>query len=218
MGYTMKYISGATRLKSYRLAPSREELGVSNVDVVEIFRGLHHTVSELHQAGVVIGDFNELNVLIKNKVAYLIDVDSFQFGDYVCRMFTHPFVDPLLCAQSDDESRLVAPYTANSDWYAYTVMLLQSLLLVEPYGGKYDPFNTKDWIPHPERSLHSVSVFHSEVKYPKSSYPYETLPEELLQFFEEVFERNKRTVFPAYLLDMGWKKCASCGREYACER
>ena len=113
-------------------------------------------------------------------VAYLIDADSFQFGPFLCRVFTARFVDPLLCVPDATQLLLHQPHTAASDGYAYTVMLMQCLLFVGPYGGVYRPKDPAHRVPHEARPLHRMTIFHPEVQYPKPAIPYGTLPDELL--------------------------------------
>ena len=38
-----------------------------------------------------------------------------------------------------DQPVLGRPYAAGSDWYAFAVMVMQSLVCVGPYGGVYRP-------------------------------------------------------------------------------
>jgi DNA-binding helix-hairpin-helix protein with protein kinase domain len=96
LGYTMRFLHGAMLLMRYAERSFRQA-GVSHATVVALFRDLHQTLCALHRADVVVGDFNDLNVLVTGTEAYLIDADSFQFGPFLCHVFTARFVDPLLC-------------------------------------------------------------------------------------------------------------------------
>jgi H/ACA ribonucleoprotein complex subunit 3 len=215
LGYTMPFLNGTEILLRYGERSFRQT-GVSQQSVVQIFQDLHDTVSKLHFAGVVIGDFNDLNVLIKGTNAYLIDADSFQFGAFPCKMFTARFVDPLLCDRQATQPILQQAHNANSDWYAFAVMVMQCLLFVDPYGGVYKPKDSSQMVPHGARSLHRITIFHSEVRYPKPAIPYKVLPDELLHYFHQVFEQDRRGEFPRSLLDnLNWKICQSCGLEHA---
>lgn len=215
LGYTMTYLQGAVPLNRYADRQFRQH-GIQAQTVVEIFRDLHDTVSQLHQQQVVIGDFNDLNILIKDNKAHLIDADSYQFGSFLCRMYTTPFLDPVLCDPQERSPVLGKPYTAVSDWYAFTVMLMQCLLFVSPYGGVYRPKDLAEKIPHAARPLHRITVFHPEVRYPKSALSYDSLPDDLLHYFHRVFEKDMRGPFPLQLLHLcRWTTCTLCGREHA---
>jgi H/ACA ribonucleoprotein complex subunit 3 len=215
VGYTMPFLTGADLLLRYGERSFRQG-GIGNQTVVEIFQDLHNTVSKLHFAGVVIGDFNDLNVLVKGTEAYLIDADSFQFSGFPCTVFTARFVDPLLCDANASQPMLQQPHTTDSDWYALTVMLMQCLLFVDPYGGVYKPTDPTQRIPPAARSLHRITIFHPEVKYPKPAIPYTVLSDDLLHYFHQVFEQDQRGELPRSLLDnLRWTTCPQCGIEHA---
>lgn len=216
LGYTMPLLKGANPLLKYSDRNFRNASGITNQAVVAIFRDLHESVKKIHAANVVIGDFNDLNVLILKDEAYLIDTDSFQYGQFTCQVFTTRFVDPLLCDPLESKPVLVRSHNADSDWYAFAVMLMQSLLFVDPYGGVYKPQSLQAKIPHEARSLHRITVFHPDVRYPKPAIPYSVLPDDLLDYFHRCFIQDQRSEFPDRLLsNLHWAKCPSCGVEHA---
>lgn len=215
LGYTMHLVSGAEVLMRYGERAFREA-GIPNETVVVVFRDLHATVMGLHLVKVVIGDFNDLNVLVRGNEAYLIDADSAQFGRFKCSMFMARFVDPLLCDSKATSLQLVKPHTETSDWYAFMVMLMQSFLYVDPYGGIYRPRDQKQRIPHGARPLHRITVFHPEVGYPKPAIHYKVLPDDLLELFHRTFEKDQRGEFPVAILNnMRWTTCIACATEHA---
>jgi hypothetical protein len=216
VGYAMQLIAPAEPLLRYA-DPGFRRAGVSNAAVVELFRDLHGALAGLHRAGVVVGDFNDLNVLVTTGAeARLIDVDSFQFADYPCAVFTERFVDPLLCDPMASSPRLVRPYTGAADWYAYSALLLQSLLCVGPYGGIYRPKDAARRIAHAARPLHRITIFHPDVQYPKPATRYDVLPDDLLGHFLRVFEKDERGPFPLKLLEeLRFSACRSCSLEHA---
>ena len=80
VGYAMPIVAPAQPLLRYG-DPGFRRAGVPSRDVVKLFREIHAAVSAIHAAGVVIGDFNDLNVLVTTGVQpRFIDADSFQFG------------------------------------------------------------------------------------------------------------------------------------------
>ncbi len=215
LGYTMPLLSGADPLLRYSERSFRQT-GISAQTVVQIFQDLHDTLSKLHFHQVVIGDFNDLNVLVRDTDAHLIDADSFQFASFSCTVFTARFVDPLLCDPDAPQPILQKAPTVDSDWYAFAVMLMQCLLFVDPYGGIYKPKDPKQKVLQAARSLHRITVFHPEVHYPKPAIPYRVLPDELLHYFQQVFMHDRREAFPRSLLDhLCWTQCPTCGREHA---
>ncbi len=218
LGYAMELLKGVQVLlrfaeKSYRQA------GVPNDTVMTIFKDLHKTVEEIHKAQVIIGDFNNLNVLVdRQNLARIVDADSMQFGKFICRLYTAQFVDPQKCDPNGNSLVLIKPHDILSDWFAYTAMLMESLLFVKPYGGIYKPKNSAKRIAHDARPMKSISVFNPEVVYPKPAVPYKVLPDDLLDLFFRMFEKNWRGEFPSSLLDFKWTTCSSCGMQHARSR
>lgn len=220
LGYAMPLVKKGTVLLRYSDRLFRQR--IASQTVVTIFENLHQTVEQLHQKQVIIGDFNDLNILVKGggnpsqSIPYLIDADSFQFSHFTCGMFTARFVDPLLCDPLGKQPLLQQPHNALSDWYAFTVMLVQCLLFVDPYGGIYRPKDPTQQIPATARSLHRITIFHPEVRYPKPALPYDRLPDDLLHHFHQVFHQDWRGIFPRLLLtQLHWETCTTCGIEHA---
>jgi hypothetical protein len=219
-GYTMPYLEGADLLYQYGKRKFREDAlaqGLTPDRVRDVLLDLHRTVEAVHASGVVLGDFNDLNVLIKGGRTYLVDADSFQYGGFLCRSFQYRFVDPLICDPRLDHLELCRPHTEDSDWYAYAVMALQCLLYVDPYSGLYKPKDKgKSKISEPARPLHRITIFSPEVQYPRPAISYEALPDDLLEYFRGTFERDCRGEFPAPLLQgLYWTRCPQCGAEHA---
>lgn len=215
LGYIMKVVQNSEVLLRYANIAFRQS-GITNETVVEIFKDLHGSVSGTHEQNVVIGDFNDLNVLIVGNKAHLIDMDSSQFGPYYCRVFTEKFVDPLLCDPKKTSPVLANPHNQNSDWYAFSIMLMQCLLYVGPYGGIYKPKDKTKRIKQGQRSLQRITVFDDEVKYPGPATHFSVLPDDLLQLFYKTFKEDHRGEFPFELLgNLRWTKCIDCGSEHA---
>ena len=215
LGYTMPFLQNTVPLLKYSDRTYRHTNGISSQFVTALFRDLHDSVTKIHQANVTIGDFNDLNLLISQNQVHLIDADSFQFGQFPCQVFTARFVDPMLCDRNANQPILTSSHNPDSDWYAFTVMLMQSLLYVDPYGGVYKPKSQSAMIPHSARPLQRITIFHPEVRYPKPAIPYQILSDDLLQHFHNCFEKDLRGIFPQSLLEsMRWTKCQQCGIEH----
>jgi hypothetical protein len=184
--------------------------------VSEVLRDLRNTVEAVHAAAVVIGDFNDLNVLVDDGRAYLIDADSYQYGGFPCTVFSERFVDPCLCDPAAGRPVLASPHTAESDWYAFAVIAMRSLLCVGPYGGVFRPVKKRLVVPHAARPLHRITVFRPDVIYPKPAIHYRVLPDDFLHHLQQVFEKDVRGAFPTPLLEgLRWTRCTDCGFEHA---
>ena len=215
VGYAMQFVTDADLLIRFSERDFRKK-GVTSEKTVAILRYLHNLVAAVHRSQAIIGDFNDLNVLVRYDRIFLIDADSFQFGKFLSWTFTERFVDPLLCGIEKNNLMLKKAYSAESDWYAFAIMVMQCLLFVGPYGGVYRPKNPAQNFPHHLRPLQRITVFRPEVIYPKPAAPRQILPDTLLQYFHQVFEKDQRGIFPEKLLaTLEWKKCDACQTEHA---
>lgn len=215
VGYVMDKLPGR---QLYELGEPRvRRAGGIDLDaLVGALRDLHATVAALHGAGVVIGDFNDGNVLVDGARAAVIDADSFAWGAWTCPMFTERFVDPRLCDPAAPSPVLVRPHDVRSDWFAYTVMLFRTLCWVAPFGGVYQPADPARRVPPAARALRGPSVLDPDVVYPRSAAPLAVLTDELLDHFTAVFERGARGTFPPTLLDrLRLRRCTGCGLDHA---
>lgn len=60
----------------------------------------------------------------------------------------------------------------------------------------------------------ALSVLRSDVQYPRAGVHFRVLPDELLHWFEAMFEKDRRDELPERLLRLTWTKCR-CGAEHA---
>jgi len=209
-GYAMRLVQGEPLI---RFSDRGFRAAIETGTVVRLLCDLLRSVSALHDSGVVIGDFNDLNVIAEGEAAWLIDSDSYQFPPFVTRLYTLRFLDPL---HTDGKAMAPAsPHDSSSDWYAFNAMAMQLLLFVDPYGGVHRPPAGTARVPQEERPLQRMTIFHPEVRYPKHAYRLDVLPDDLLHHFERTFVRDDRRPFPSPLLEsLRWTRCA-CGTEHA---
>lgn len=206
IGYTMPYLQGSNGILAYTQRDFRERNDIDRSQIQDIFTQMHKTLSELHASGVVVGDFNSLNVLVSNGKSYFIDSDSMQFGTYLCSGYTSRYIDPLICDQSLKTPVLAKQFTEETDWYSFAVMLFECLLYVHPFGGVFKPSPGTARAGVEERPLRRISVFHPEVQYPRAAMPLTDLSKDLLTFFENTFVNDSRGQFPVELLDFAGSK------------
>jgi hypothetical protein len=215
-GFTMRYLAGQEVLLSLGDRKYRESGGLGGDFVAAAFGNLHEVVRAVHSAGIVIGDFNDLNVLFApaDGSVCLVDADSMQYGVFHCKTFTARLVDPLCCAP--DQLTLIRPHNEGSDWYAYASMLLQSLLYVGPYGGVHKPAGGGKKLQHDARVLQRIWLLDPSVTYPKPALPYSILPDDLMQVFANVYTQDVRSEFPLSVVQgLRWTNCTNCGRTHA---
>ena len=200
-GEVIAQLSNKKFVRNKKLTPKR---------ITNIFKRFLKTLKLMHEKNVIIGDLNDLNIMYNRYDVFFIDADSYQFDNFHCTVGTEMFLDPNL--YSIDLSS-VFKYEKNTDYFSYSVMLFRSLFFMSPYGGIHKKYNT-----YIKRGQAGISAYNKSVKKPKISLPFETIPEELNQYFYEIFEKKKRGEFPDKLLDLNWKKCDNCGLFYSANR
>ena len=205
IGFSMEVVSGA---EPFIMLSNKRFRGNFAVDaVVKIHLDTLATIRQIHSAGMIIGDLNDLNLLFRDKEAFFIDADSMQFGNFPCEVATEKFLDPRLYG-IDFSAR--PSFSRESDYYSYCVLLFEDLLLVNPFGGVH-----KDYPTLLKRAQKRVSVFNPKVMYPKAAIPYKVLSDDLLDYFLKVFEKDLRGEFPEKLIgNLRWTKCTVCGNEH----
>jgi serine/threonine protein kinase len=123
----------------------------------------------------------------------LIDADSYQFAHFPCPVAMPAFLDPDLYGVADLGAR---PYfTPRTDWYAFAVLLVKTLLGVHPYGGVHPQHKTVT-----ARAQARVSIWQPSVTRPANSLPLDTLSDACQHYLQRVFEQGERPPFPATLL------------------
>jgi len=212
IGYLMPKVIGEP-LHSYGEIKWRREHPTPGDDVVGALLALHDAIAGLHRARVVVGDCNDLNVLVEGRRVHLIDVDSYQLPGFSCAMFTERFLDPRLC---DGVMSPTRPHDEQSDWFAFATMAMRTLLGVGPWGGVHQPADPSKRCPPPARALRRISVLADGIVYPRAARPLAILPDELLETFRAIFERDQRGVFPRVALErLRLRACTQCGEEHA---
>jgi hypothetical protein len=206
VGYAMPKVGGEP-LHSYGEPRWRRDHPVDGADVVAALLALHDAIARLHAAGVVIGDCNDLNILVDGRRVHLIDVDSYQFAGFACPMFSERFVDPRLC---DGALAPVRPHDPDSDWFAFAAMAFRTLFGVSPWGGVTRRCSGA------QRVVQRITVYAGDVIYPRAARPLAIVPDELRDAFRAIFERDRRGAFPRELLErLRMRRCSTCGDEHA---
>ena len=202
VGYAMRKLDGAREFGS--LCRSKSHFSMS--DTVSALSSLYEVVAGLHREGLVVGDLNDGNVLMKKREALLIDCDSMQFGQFNCPVAHERTLAPELYGVDLER---VSAFTEGTDWYAFGVLAVSSLLGVHPYGGTHPTLRTLL-----RRAEASVSILSDTVTYPRAARPLDTLPDEWIAWIRRTFEQNERNAFPAKLLRTAFTQCI-CGDEHA---
>ena len=162
-----------------------QQRNLTTRQIVPLFQQLHQTLSRLHQLQIIVGDLNETNIFFspQGNQSFWIDVDSYQYDRFPCPVAMPAFLDPTLYHVTNFGTR---PYfTPLTDWYAFSVLLVKSLLQVHPYGGVHRQHKSLQ-----ARAKAGVSILDSSVTYPPRARPPETLSDDLLHHLHRTFDKG----------------------------
>lgn len=211
VGFAMQMLSPqyevVQKLASKKYRASHPSL--TSAAITDLFLNAHETTRTLHQAGLVVGDYNDLNALFWKSRMVFIDADSFQFGHFPCMVGTENFLDPMLY----NIDLAAKPYfQPANDWYSWLVMYVRSLIMVHPFGGVHKTLKTI-----PQRAEAKVTFFDAAVKYPKAGFHPDLLDDGLREMFERMFEKGERFIPAMEVLEEyrdSLVKCNSCSVMY----
>lgn len=188
VGYTMDAVQNNVSLCQLFTRAFRDRNHVSNDQIVHLASTLRQHVSNVHAAGIVIVDLNELNVLVSKMFdeTYLIDVDSYQTAGYPATVIM-PSVRDWSAGQ----------FTALSDWFSYAVIAFQLFVGSHPYKGTHPATANIDKEKRLEhRMRHHLSAFRSDVSLPKCCYPFDVIPQMFRDWLKAVLDDGKRLAPP----------------------
>jgi len=188
LGYTMRYVSDTLALCQLFPRSFREREGLDHTQIGELVQTMRKNVEEIHKAGVLVVDLNEMNVLVSSdfKQAYWIDVDSYQTKHYPATAIMASVKDPLV--KHND-------FTEQSDWFSFGILAFQLFIGIHPFKGKHPTLKGME-----ERMQAGVSVFDPAVSIPRVCYPMDVIPSAYRDWFKAVFQDKKRVAPPTDLV------------------
>ena len=213
VGFQMRLLpSGTLPLKKLGSLRFWKKAGMEITAVLTLLQTIHQQLTQLHAQNIVVGDLNDQNLLFTPApiAPAWVDVDSYQLGGHACPVAMLPFLDPNLYHVADFSSRQY--FSEMSDWYAYTVLLVKTLLQVHPYGGAHSQLKTVR-----ARAEAGVSVLQTAVTYPKNARPLDSLSDELLEHLHLIFDKGERRPFSSQLLQKyadSLVQCPQCNLHY----
>lgn len=191
IGYTMQAVANSpVALCQLFTKAFCDRNNVSRDNTLKVASKLREHVSNVHKAGILIVDLNELNILVPNTFddTYLIDVDSYQ---------TKGFPATVIMPSIRDYSVSSKDFSVLSDWYSYGILAFQLFVGSHPYRGTHDG---SSHIPKDQRlehrMRHNISAFRSDVSLPKCCYPLDGIPQHFRDWLKAVLEDGKRLAPP----------------------
>jgi serine/threonine protein kinase len=180
IGYTMRFLQGTLALCQLFPPVFRQRNGISPDMTLALVRALQHRVENVHRAGVLIVDLNELNFLVDPtfREVYAIDVDSYQTAHFPATAIMPSIRDPQVQG---------ADFTQLSDWFSFAIVSFNLFTGIHPYKGQHPSIHGME-----DRMQAGISVFNSDVSVPKMVLPFTVIPPSYLQWYRAVLEGGKR--------------------------
>ena len=188
IGYTMDAVVDNWALCQLFTKAFRDREHVTNDHIVGLASKLRGHIENVHAAGVVIVDLNELNLLVSKKFdeTYLIDVDSYQTQGY-----------PATVIMPSVRDWSTKGFTPLSDWFSYGVLAFQLFVGIHPYKGTHPGSANVEKDKRLEHRMRGhISAFRSDVSLPKCCYPFDSIPTVFRDWLRAVLDDGKRVAPP----------------------
>lgn len=213
MGYVMPRVENRKHIFSARRARERATLfpNYTMLTAVIIARNLAVAVNYLHKEGVIVGDFNENNILIDKKGhVTLIDADSFSITNrytgklYKCGVGVPDFMAPEL--QGRDLSSNSICFTEASDNFALAIHVFMLLMNNQhPFGLGSTRITNKSGAGSP----YTKSIRNGDCQYirrtlsnePSEYRLFDNLPHHIKSLFKRDFSYNRETAFDSEVIN-----------------
>lgn len=191
VGYTMRFVTDTLPLCQTFTRAFREREGLDHPKMLHLVRELQARLTNVHTAGILIVDANEMNFLtdVAFSKVYAIDVDSYQTPHYPATA---------IMPSVRDWSVLNNDFTEGSDWFSFACVAFQMFTGIHPYKGKHPAYSGPNAMT--ERMVAGVSVFAPGVSFPKVVYPFDVMPPAYLAWFRAVLSDGRRLAPPTGLL------------------
>ena len=170
--------------------------------LVHVARNLATAFHKLHEAGLVVGDVNEGNILINaSGLISFIDCDSFQVKKdnsyFFCEVGVPRYTPPELLSSASFSNVI---RTENTDSFSLAVLIFQLLFLGRhPFAGINRSAKDMDEETAIKQHEFAYSLTNKKKKLhpPKGSFNIESLSARLIAFFHRSFEQDGGRPLPA---------------------
>lgn len=183
VGYSMSRVKDAHPLCQLFTKAFKDRYSITQDTVLALVQKMQDGVRDIHAAGILLVDLNEMNFLVDPSFSevFFIDVDSYQTPSYPATA--------LMDSVKDWHAN--GHWTMGSDWFSWGVVTFQMLMGIHPYKGKHKALKTLQ-----ERMKASISVFNKQVDVPRMVPSFDTIPTGYREWYEGVFEHGMRTSPP----------------------
>jgi hypothetical protein len=186
VGYSMRRVVDAHPLCQLFTKAFKDRHSVTPDKVLALVQRMQAGVRDIHAAGILLVDLNEMNFLVDPSFSevFFIDVDSYQTPSYPATALM----------DSVKDWHAGGCWTEGSDWFSWGVVTFQMLMGIHPFKGKHPTLKTLE-----DRMKADVSVFNPKVDVPRMVPSLDTIPTAYRDWYRSVFESGDRTEPPSGL-------------------
>ncbi|MGB0871327.1 MAG: hypothetical protein ACPGSD_17190 [Flavobacteriales bacterium] len=136
-GFTMSYFNNTEELGKIKFDLRKNAFKrnvVSDLEAISIVESIFEKLQLLHRNKIIIGDINSLNFLVEKvtKEIFLIDVDSYQIGEFVCPFISEEYVDVNVYEKGATNNGGFH-YSIDSDIFALSVLCFEFIIGTRPF-------------------------------------------------------------------------------------
>ena len=188
IGHTMKFVKDSLPLGQLLTKAFRTRNQITPEMMSDLVKKLHEIILHIHSKNILVVDLNEYNFMVAKKFSelYAIDTNCYQTPHY-----------PATAIMEHIRDRHAKGWNQGTDWFAWAVVTCNMFIGIHPYKGGHPRF---DSIPADQRlekrMVANVSVFNKEARVPAACYPITAIPQNLKNWYTEVFEKGARTAPP----------------------
>jgi DNA-binding helix-hairpin-helix protein with protein kinase domain len=198
-GFVMKKLSGYVPLHMIFSPLDRKKMFPDKGYnfLVHVARNLATAFHKIHEAGLIVGDVNEGNILVNSAgLIAFIDCDSFQvkspFGYFFCEVGVPRYTPPELLKHGSFEQ---VARTVNTDSFSLAVLVFQLLFLGRhPFAGKHRSAADLDEETAIRQRQFAYSLENKKKKLspPNDSLSITSLDDDIVSLFHLAFEQDSR--------------------------
>jgi hypothetical protein len=188
IGFTMTYVQNVEFLCKLFNSSFRQQKGLTSTDIVSLVRHMQETLIKVHEANVLVVDFNQMNFLVDGKKftsPYFIDTDSYQTPSF-------PATALMECVR--DRTTPKGKFTQMTDWFSWACVTFWLYTGLHPYRGTHPMYKPLEW--NTRRMDDNVSVFHPDVSLPSQMQDLSVIPKPHLEWYKQVFLNKQRSTPP----------------------
>ena len=185
VGYSMRFIRNSWSLSQLFPRSFRDRNQITHTMIHKMVKDLYDLFVDIHKAGILIVDANEMNFLLTNdfQIILAIDADSYQTPHYPATV---------IMPSIRDWSVHGLNWTEGSDWFSFACVSFQMFTAIHPFKGKHPKADNR----LEERMKAGISVLDKDVMVPPVAYDFSVIPKEMMDWYKRVFVHGERSQPP----------------------